>query len=120
MLDVRQIKHIKDGLRQAEAGEFATDAEVAAAYKRWRRTADRTSEFALCGRVHSAGGMRCAFPPYDTTIPRPPARESQGLPRVARMPWILACLLPQFRDYPQWFVATRDTFDVVEAIAKSG
>jgi len=31
-----QIKHIKDGIRQAEAGEFATDAEVAAAYKRWR------------------------------------------------------------------------------------
>jgi predicted transcriptional regulator len=31
-----QIKHVKDGLRQADAGEFATDAEVAAAYDRWR------------------------------------------------------------------------------------
>jgi predicted transcriptional regulator len=31
-----QIKHVKDGLRQADAGEFATDVEVAAAYNRWR------------------------------------------------------------------------------------
>jgi predicted transcriptional regulator len=32
----RQIKHVKDGLWQADAGEFATDAAVAAAYDRWR------------------------------------------------------------------------------------
>jgi predicted transcriptional regulator len=31
-----QIKHVKYGLRQADAGEFATDAEVAAAYDRFR------------------------------------------------------------------------------------
>ncbi len=31
-----QISHVKDGLCQADAGEFATDAEVAAAYDRWR------------------------------------------------------------------------------------
>jgi predicted transcriptional regulator len=32
-----QIDHIKEGLRQADAGEFATDAEVAAAFARWRK-----------------------------------------------------------------------------------
>jgi predicted transcriptional regulator len=32
-----QIEHIKEGVRQADAGEFATDAEVAAAFARWRR-----------------------------------------------------------------------------------
>jgi len=32
-----QIDHIKEGLRQADAGEFATDAEVAAAFRRWRK-----------------------------------------------------------------------------------
>jgi predicted transcriptional regulator len=32
-----QIEHIKEGLRQADAGKFATDAEVAAAFTRWRR-----------------------------------------------------------------------------------
>ena len=31
-----QIARIEQGLRQAEAGEFATDEEVAAAYARWR------------------------------------------------------------------------------------
>jgi predicted transcriptional regulator len=31
-----QIAHIEAGLRQAEAGEFATEKEVAAAYARWR------------------------------------------------------------------------------------
>jgi predicted transcriptional regulator len=31
-----QVEHIKEGLRQAEAGEFATEAEVAAAFGRWR------------------------------------------------------------------------------------
>ena len=31
-----QIACIEEGLRQAEAGEFATDEEVAAAYARWR------------------------------------------------------------------------------------
>jgi predicted transcriptional regulator len=31
-----QIGHIEEGLRQAQAGEFATDEEVAAAYARWR------------------------------------------------------------------------------------
>lgn len=29
-----QIEHIKEGLRQAEAGEFATDQEVAKALRR--------------------------------------------------------------------------------------
>jgi RHH-type rel operon transcriptional repressor/antitoxin RelB len=31
------IEHIQEGLRQADAGEFATDAEVAAAFARWRK-----------------------------------------------------------------------------------
>lgn len=31
-----QIAHIKEGIRQADAGEFATDAEVAAAFARLR------------------------------------------------------------------------------------
>ncbi len=31
-----QIARVEEGLRQAEAGEFATDEEVAAAYARWR------------------------------------------------------------------------------------
>ena len=37
-LDVHrwQAEHIGEGLRQAEAGEFATDEEVAAAFARWR------------------------------------------------------------------------------------
>lgn len=32
-----QVEHIKEGLRQADAGQFATDADVAAAFRRWRR-----------------------------------------------------------------------------------
>ncbi|NES03010.1 MAG: CopG family transcriptional regulator [Okeania sp. SIO2F4] len=32
-----QVEHIKEGLRQADAGEFATDEEVAAALARWRQ-----------------------------------------------------------------------------------
>ena len=32
-----QIEHIKEGIRQADAGEFATDAEVTAAFARWRK-----------------------------------------------------------------------------------
>jgi predicted transcriptional regulator len=32
-----QVAHIKEGLRQADAGEFASDAEVAEAFARWRR-----------------------------------------------------------------------------------
>ena len=31
-----QVEHIKEGLRQADAGEFASDGEVAAALARWR------------------------------------------------------------------------------------
>ncbi len=30
-----QLDHIKEGLRQADAGEFASDEEVAAAFARW-------------------------------------------------------------------------------------
>jgi len=36
-LDRRQVEHVKEGLRQAEAGEFATDAEIATAFARWRQ-----------------------------------------------------------------------------------
>jgi len=38
-LDVHQwqIEHIQKGIRQADAGEFASDTEVAAAFSRWRR-----------------------------------------------------------------------------------
>jgi predicted transcriptional regulator len=32
-----QTEHIKEGLRQAKAGKFATDAEVTAAFARWRK-----------------------------------------------------------------------------------
>jgi len=32
-----QIAHIEEGLRQADAGEFATDEDVAAAFAKWRK-----------------------------------------------------------------------------------
>ena len=32
-----QTEHIKEGLRQAKGGKFATGAEVAAAFARWRK-----------------------------------------------------------------------------------
>ena len=32
-----QIAHIREGIRQADAGEFASDEEVAAAFDRWSR-----------------------------------------------------------------------------------
>ncbi len=32
-----QVAHIKEGLRQAEAGEYASDEEVKAAFARWRK-----------------------------------------------------------------------------------
>jgi len=32
-----QLDHIKEGLRQADRGEFATEEEVAAAFARWRQ-----------------------------------------------------------------------------------
>jgi predicted transcriptional regulator len=32
-----QRKHIEEGLRQANAGEFAAEAEVGDAFARWRR-----------------------------------------------------------------------------------
>jgi predicted transcriptional regulator len=32
-----QIEHIKNGLRQAEAWQFAAEKEVAKAFARWRR-----------------------------------------------------------------------------------
>ena len=32
-----QLDHIKEGLRQADAGEFATEEEVAAAFAQWRQ-----------------------------------------------------------------------------------
>ena len=31
-----QIAHIEEGLRQADAGEFASDEDLNAAYARWR------------------------------------------------------------------------------------
>ena len=31
-----QVEHIKEGLRQANAGRFATGAEVAKAFGKWR------------------------------------------------------------------------------------
>lgn len=31
-----QIDHIREGIRQADAGEFAKDAEVSAALAKWR------------------------------------------------------------------------------------
>ncbi len=32
-----QLAHIKEGVRQADAGEFAKDSEVKAALARWRK-----------------------------------------------------------------------------------
>jgi predicted transcriptional regulator len=32
-----QAAHIKEGVRQAKAGKFASDAEVASAFARWRK-----------------------------------------------------------------------------------
>jgi predicted transcriptional regulator len=32
-----QVAHVKEGVRQADAGEFASEAEVADAFARWRR-----------------------------------------------------------------------------------
>jgi predicted transcriptional regulator len=32
-----QLKHIEEGMRQADAGEFATEDEVRAAFARWQR-----------------------------------------------------------------------------------
>ncbi len=32
-----QTEHIEKGLRQAQAGQFASDKEVARAFARWRR-----------------------------------------------------------------------------------
>jgi RHH-type transcriptional regulator, rel operon repressor / antitoxin RelB len=32
-----QVAHLEEGLRQADAGEFASEAEVAEAFARWRR-----------------------------------------------------------------------------------
>lgn len=32
-----QVEHIKEGLRQANAGRFAGDAEVRAAFAKWRK-----------------------------------------------------------------------------------
>jgi predicted transcriptional regulator len=32
-----QRAHIEEGMRQADAGEFASDAEVREAFARWRR-----------------------------------------------------------------------------------
>ncbi|TPW20478.1 MAG: hypothetical protein FD126_1647 [Elusimicrobia bacterium] len=31
------IEHIKEGLRQAKAGEFASEGEVKAAFAKWRK-----------------------------------------------------------------------------------
>jgi len=32
-----QTAHIKEGLRQADAGKFAKDSEVSSAFARWRK-----------------------------------------------------------------------------------
>ena len=32
-----QLEHIKEGMRQADAGDLASEAEVRAAFARWRR-----------------------------------------------------------------------------------
>ncbi len=31
-----QVEHIREGLRQAQTGQFASEREVAAAFKKWR------------------------------------------------------------------------------------
>jgi predicted transcriptional regulator len=36
-LQAWQAEHIEEGMRQADAGEFASEAEVRAAFARWRR-----------------------------------------------------------------------------------
>jgi predicted transcriptional regulator len=32
-----QVAHIEEGMRQADAGEFASEAEIREAFARWRR-----------------------------------------------------------------------------------
>jgi RHH-type rel operon transcriptional repressor/antitoxin RelB len=32
-----QVEHVEEGMRQADAGEFASEAEVREAFARWRR-----------------------------------------------------------------------------------
>lgn len=32
-----QVAHIQEGLRQADAGEFAKESDVSAAFARWRK-----------------------------------------------------------------------------------
>lgn len=32
-----QLEHIKEGVRQADAGSFVNEANVAASFKKWRR-----------------------------------------------------------------------------------
>lgn len=32
-----QVEHVKEGLRQANAGRFASESEVAGAFARWRK-----------------------------------------------------------------------------------
>ena len=36
-----QVEHIQEGLRQADAGKFASDAEAASAFSKWRKAKSR-------------------------------------------------------------------------------
>lgn len=38
-----QLGHLREGLRQAEAGDFATDVETVAAFGRWSASAGNAS-----------------------------------------------------------------------------
>lgn len=38
-----QIAHLKEGLRQAAAGEFAKESEVSSAFARWRKAVKKSA-----------------------------------------------------------------------------
>ncbi len=42
-----QTARIKEGLRQADAGKFATDREVASAFARWRKPSGPSADIQL-------------------------------------------------------------------------
>ena len=51
-----QVEKIQRGIRQADAGEFATDEEVATVFERYRQVSPSPGEGVLGGPGEGAGG----------------------------------------------------------------
>jgi len=51
-----QIEKIQRGIQQAEAGEFATDEEVATVFEKYRQVSPSPGEGVLGGPGEGAGG----------------------------------------------------------------